>query len=87
MPIPRLPETHQRNIASNRAFQVKKKSAATAPIWNASMNDVVTQLVPADFRFRNTPVGMRILFGSVLVSMWAECLTYRGSGTLFVILV
>ena len=31
MPMPRLPETHHSNIATNNAFQVKKNSAAMAP--------------------------------------------------------
>jgi len=30
MPIPRLPEIHQRRPATNRAFQVKKNSEAIA---------------------------------------------------------
>ena len=45
MPMPRLPETHHKNIATKNAFQVKKKSAAIAPTWNRAMKVAVIQLI------------------------------------------
>src|SRR5882724_3355474 len=42
MPIPRLPATHHRKRAMKKAFQVNMKSAATAPMWNATMKKVVS---------------------------------------------
>jgi hypothetical protein len=45
IPIPRLPDIHQRTIATKRAFQVKKSNAAIAPMWKAAMKKVVTQLM------------------------------------------
>src|SRR6266496_2508008 len=57
MPMPRLPDTHQRNMDTSNAFQVKKKMAAMAPIWNAVMKPAVTQLISfsaAAFRFNRS---------------------------------
>ena len=45
MPMPRLPEIHHRKTANQNAFQVKKKKAASAPIWNAIMKEAVIQLM------------------------------------------
>ena len=42
MPMPRLPATHHRNSAMKKAFQVNMKSAAIAPMWNATMKKVVS---------------------------------------------
>jgi hypothetical protein len=42
MPMPRLPATHHKNSATKKAFQVNIKSAATAPMWNAIMKNVVS---------------------------------------------
>ena len=42
MPIPTLVESHHRNIATKNDFQVKKKSAAIAPIWKMAMKVAVT---------------------------------------------
>src|SRR6266567_3193623 len=47
MPMPRLPETHHRNMATKNAFQVKKKRAATAPTWKSAMAVAVPQLMPS----------------------------------------
>ena len=46
MPMPRLPPTQYRNIASQNAFQLKKNNAATAPTCNESMKPAVSQLIP-----------------------------------------
>jgi hypothetical protein len=43
MPTPRLPATHHRKIATKSGFHPKKKNAATAPMWNATMKEVVIQ--------------------------------------------
>src|ERR1700687_3525742 len=43
--MPRLPETHHRNIETRKAFQVKKNSAAIAPTWNRPIKIAVTQLI------------------------------------------
>jgi hypothetical protein len=45
MPMPRLPETHHRNIETRKAFQEKKNNAAIAPTWNRPMKIAVTQLI------------------------------------------
>ena len=45
MPTPRLPATHHNRTATKRAFQVNMKSAATAPIWNATIKNVVSLLI------------------------------------------
>src|SRR5277367_709455 len=47
MPMPRLVVNHQRKIATKSAFQVKKKIATRAPMWNRTMNEAVTQLTPS----------------------------------------
>ncbi len=43
MPMPRPPATHHKNMATKNAFQVKKKRAAIAPMWKATMKKLVTQ--------------------------------------------
>src|SRR5580693_8706733 len=42
--MPRLPEIHQSTHASTKAFQVKKNSAAMAPMWNPPIKKTVIQL-------------------------------------------
>src|SRR6185312_7659546 len=42
MPMPRLPATHHSNNETKKAFQVNIKSAAIAPMWNATMKKVVS---------------------------------------------
>ena len=41
MPMPTLVESHHINIATKNAFQLKKNSAAIAPIWKMAMKVAV----------------------------------------------
>src|SRR5271163_1889809 len=45
MPMPQLPDIHHSSSEMKSAFQVKKNSAATAPMWNMAITEVVTQLI------------------------------------------
>src|SRR6478672_5716076 len=40
--MPRLPATHHKSSATKKAFHVNIKSAAIAPMWNATMKKVVS---------------------------------------------
>ena len=46
MPMPRLPETHHSATETNRAVQLKVKSAANAPRWKMTIATEVAQLMP-----------------------------------------
>jgi hypothetical protein len=82
--MPRLPEIHQRKQATKKAFQVKKKRAATAPRWNRSMKIVVTQLSSL------SAAALRLrAWSSILAEVpgWDARIPYQGDEPLFVILM
>jgi hypothetical protein len=45
MPIPGLPDSHQRNRPRAKPFQLNINRAAIAPTWNKAIKNVVVQFI------------------------------------------
>src|SRR6185437_24489 len=82
--MPQPPATHSSTIATTNADQLNMNRAAIAPMWNATMKNVVIQLIGS----LKVLSFLRLTFrGSPDLNQPSEFPRYQGRKPLFVILV